>query len=436
MSFRRVGFAVFSTILLVILAVASAPLRATASSSILSVKADKSLGAINPLVYGAGYGPWGILPRDMLPFAASSGVTLLRFPGGDWGDLNDLTTSDIDLFMSTAHLMHAEPSISVRLKKSTPEIAAKLVHYVNIEQHYGVRYWSIGNEPNLFPDYSLEQYLREWRTWAKAMLAVDPSIILIGPEVSQYPPLSATDPDSKKLHEWLHAFLQANGDMVGLVSVHRYPFPLGQNLPATTIAQLKANAPEWDVIISDLRKVIRETTGHDLPIAITEFNSHWNHTQGGEASTDSFYNAVWLADVLGRMIRQRVDMVSYFCLSSYGNVGTYGLLGHDEPRPTYYVYQLYRQLGSELLESTSADADVTITAAKRRDGTLTLMVVNAALQPKSVSLDLTGFKVSGQAELWRLDPDHKAERIGSTDLSTNSLELPAQSVSLYIIPGG
>ncbi len=40
----------------------------------------------------------------------------------------------------------------MRLLDGTPEKAAELVRYTNIEKKYGVVYWSIGNEPNLFAE--------------------------------------------------------------------------------------------------------------------------------------------------------------------------------------------------------------------------------------------------------------------------------------------
>src|SRR5581483_7981091 len=102
--------------------------------------------------------------------------------------------------------------------------------------------------------------------------------------------------------------------------------------------------------------------------------------------------------------------------------------------PTYYVYQLYHQFGTKLVTTGSTDADVTVTAAWRNDGALTLMVVNPTVQPKSVTIDLTGLTPTGPAELWRLDPTHNATRIGTTDeLTAGTLTLPAQSVSLYIL---
>lgn len=401
-------------------------------TSTLSVDAASDLGPISPFVYGVNYGPWSPLGLDIMPQALTLPITFFRYPAGEWGDDNDLSDFQIDLYIALVRKFHAEPSISVRLKGGTPEKAAKLVHYANIEKQYKVHYWSIGNEPNLYRNYSVDQFNKDWRTFAQAMLAVDPTIALIGPEINQYPPSS--DVDFTKLTSWFRSFLKANGDLVSVVSVHRYPFPKVVNGPTTTLQQLMDSAREWDEIIPSIRRDIQETVGHALPIAITEINSDWSHSTGGAASPDTFANAIWWTDVLGHLIRQRVDIVAYFTLHTTSDFGTVGLLNRYEVRPTFYVYQLYKQFGSELLQTDSTDTDVTITAAKRSDGALTFMVVNRSNAPKSVTLSISGFSPSGPAELWRLDPDHKAEKIGTIDLATGKLDLPAQSASLYIVP--
>ncbi len=429
MSVQRVSLRLRLLLILCVAAAGTASVRTAAQAPALSVCADNVLGPISPLIYGANDGPWSTVPPAMWPQAEDSGLTFLSFPGGEWGDQNNLTPFHIDLFMTLVKRMKVEPNIRARLRGGTPELAAELVRYVNIEKKYGVRYWSIGNEPDLYRDYSVEQLNRDWRKIADAMRAVDPSIIFLGPEVSQYPPSQGMAPGTNKYRDWVKGFLEANGGQIGVVAVHRYPFPKGVNAPTTTISELKDNAGEWDLIIPELRALIKETTGRDIPIGITEVNSHWSQPIGGVATPDSFYHAIWWADVLGHIIRQRVMMVAYFML--FHNV--YGLLTRGEVRPTYYVYHLYRQLGTELLESESADAEVTITAALRSDGALTLIVVNPAAQAKSVALRISGFP-AGPAEVWRLDQKYKAERIwAAMDITGSALDLPAQSVSLYIM---
>lgn len=409
------------------------PREATAvEAGVLRVDASQVEWTINPFVYGANYGPWALVSLDMLDEAKESGVTYLRFPAGNWGDRNNLTPFQIDMFIKQSRDWNAEPSISVRLQNGTPEQAAELVRYANIEKGYGVRYWSIGNEPTLYPDYSVDQLNVEWRAIALAMKAVDSSIVLIGPEVHQYPPNADPNDYHAPMREWVRGFLKVNADLVDYVSIHRYPFPTSMNAPVTADDQMRTNPAEWDFIIPDLRQVIRETTGRDIPVAVTEINSHWSN---GSAQLATDMNAVWWADVLGRLIRQKVDIVNFFALYTTSGLGLFGLLDRYEIRPTYYVYQLYKQFGGELVASESPDSDVTITAARRDDGALTLMIVNRSAEAKAFTLDLAGFTASGAAAVWRLDAAHRAEALEPVDLAAGPLRLPAQSVTLLVVPG-
>jgi hypothetical protein len=106
---------------------------------VLFVDGTQELGPISPYVYGANYGPWVIVPVDLMPQAEASGVTYLRFPGGEWGDQHDLKDYHIDRFIALARQMGAEPKINVRLPGGTLEQAAELVRYCNIENDYNVR---------------------------------------------------------------------------------------------------------------------------------------------------------------------------------------------------------------------------------------------------------------------------------------------------------
>ena len=402
----------------------------SAQSNGLWIDATQPVGTIDPLVYGANYGPWAMVPPALFPIMPESGVTFLRFPAGNWGDDFDFTNQQLDLFMLQVRQWGAEPSISVRLEGGTPERAAEIVRYANIEKGYGIRYWSIGNEPDLYPDYTAERANTEWRAIAEAMEAVDPSIILIGPEVSQFPnTLEGTDYLNVR-REWVRSFLEMNGDLVDIVAVHRYPFPLTNSSPATTIDQLRDNTPEWDIIVENLRNVIVETMGHEMPMAVTEVSSHWNIVTGGEATPDSYYHAIWWADVLGRLIRGGVQAVNYFMLASSPD-NSYGLLDRTEPHPTYYVYTLYQQLGSERLASRSDEDYVTITAALDGD-VLTFLVINRGLEAVSAPLIVEGITLGDEAEAWRLDAEHNGESIGTVALGENAiLELPPQSITVY-----
>ncbi|HEX8682930.1 MAG TPA: glycoside hydrolase family 44 protein [Ardenticatenaceae bacterium] len=403
----------------------------------LFVDAAQSLGPISPLVYGTNYGPWMVVPVDLQEEVQAAGLTYLRFPGGAYGDENPLQTYHIDQFIALARQLGAEPSISVRLRTGTPEEAAEAVRYVNVEKEYGVRYWSIGNEPTLYAsaydmEYDTERYNAEWRAFAEAMREVDPEIRFIGPDTHQFTATAESSPQDAAGRDWMREFLLANGDMIDVVSFHRYPFPAGGDDPPT-IEELRANSREWEAVIPRLREMIRETTGRDLPIAVTEINSNWTHAVGGEATPDSHYNAIWWADVLGRLIRQRVEMVAHFALQAPRGSG-WGMLSRYEVRPLYYVYRMYQQFGTDLVYASSDDPDLSIYAARREDGALTVMVVNLAPEEKTKPLRIGNFAMTEPAELWLFDEEHPAEQMGTQSITNgDTLTFPPQSVSLYVL---
>ncbi len=180
------------------------------------------------------------------------------------------------------------------------------------------------------------------------------------------------------------------------------------------------------------RELIHQYAGRDIPIAVTEFNSSYDKSVGGEATPDSHYNAIWLADVLGSMIKNGVFMANEWALTAKGGAGGSGLVGQYEVFPNYYTYQMYKKFGNELIYSSSDDPDLSIYAARREDGTLTIMVINLSLEEKTKALRI-GDQTQVQAEAWLFDPAHKAENVGRLELS-NELTFPPQSVTLYIIP--
>jgi hypothetical protein len=402
-----------------------------AQTPTLTVDVQQPLHVIPSTVYGANFGLLNTIPVDLMTQAQNSGIRFWRFPGGRVGDQQNLTNSQIDLFISTARLYNMEPLIHVRLEDGTPENGARLVRYVNIEKSYNVRYWSVGNEPDLFDDFDSIALNTQWRAIAEAMLAVDPNIILVGPDISQF-----TGEDGNAYldvrHNYLRDFLRMNGDLVDIVSVHRYPFP--QNNQVASIDDLRRNAPEWTRYAQNLRRYISEA-GYDLPMAFTEATSHWSATIGGEATADALYHAIWWGDVLGRLMTEGVDMVAYFNMQTSDQLGVFGLLARYDVRPTYYTYQLYQHFGEQLVFSQATDSDdVRVYAALRNDGALTILVINLSDSEQTHQLDVLN-AWAGIAEVRRLDSTHLADTIEPMMLeASNTLILPAQSMTLFILP--
>ena len=403
----------------------------------LFVDPGTSLGPISPYLYGTNYGPMHAVPLEMMPLVENAGFTVLRFPGGAWTDTVDMKPFQIDMLMTFAKQVGAMPTISVRMLGGKPETAAELVRYTNIEKKYGVTYWSIGNEPNIYTllkqadyEYTPEHLNKDWRAVAIAMKAVDPTIKLMGPELSQWNENYATTPKDPANQDWMTEFLKANGDLVDVVSVHRYPMFSPTNGPVT-IQQLRENTRKWVSETEYLRTLIREIVGRDLPIAITELNSDPSSVMLQEVSPDSFYNAIWYADVLGQLMNTDVFMVNQWVLSQ--RTTGLGLLQGTTVRPTFHVFSLYKNFGSERVYAASGVADVDIFAAQREDGALTLMVINLSDIEQRIPLQVKDIQLT-TAEVWRLDATHFTENLGVQSFSPNGeILLPAQSATLYVI---
>lgn len=396
----------------------------------VGVDATVALGRVGPYVYGVNYGPLGALPVELFDAAAAAGITFVRFPGGAVGDERELRPFDLDMLMRVSRLLGAEPSVQVRLRGGTPEAAAELVRFVNVERGYGVRHWYIGNEPSLYDDYDVATLNREWRAIAEAMLAVDPEIVLMGPEPHQWTGLESSTPRDRDGVEWVEGFLAANGDLVDVVAVHRYPFPRVVGGPGTTAADLRANAAEWTHLVSRLRDLAIAATGRDdLRFAVTEANSHWSATAYGEATNDSRMSAVWWADVLGKLIVDGAYAVGYFDLVSSDARGSWGLFSQSGPRPSYYVYRLYGRFGDELVAATADAEHVSAYAALRDDGALTVMLTN--LRDDAVELP---FAVTPSDYLptaaWLLDAEHDASPVPVPLGPDGTLALPGRSATL------
>ncbi len=409
----------------------------TTTPGTLTVDPSISLGEISPYLFGTNYGPMHAVTVEMMPLVEQAGFTILRFPGGAQTDAWDMKPFQIDQFMAFCEQVGATPLISVRLLDGSPETAAELVRYTNLEKKYGVVYWSIGNEASIYTqlkhadyDYTTEHLNRDWRPIAEAMKAVDPTIKLVGPNIHQWNLDYASTPKDSAGRDWMTEFLKANGDLIDVVAVHRYPLHHPSN--PVTVEDLRRNTRQWVAEIEYLRSLTREILGRELPIAINELNSDPSPTMLQEASPDSFYNAIWYADVLGQLMKADVFMVNQWVLSQRST--GLGLFQGNNIRPTFYVFPLYKNFGSELLHSDSGLTDVDIFAARRADGALTLMIINLSDTEQRVPLQVSGMELASAAEVWLLDINHNAENLGAQDLPADGiLTLPAQSATLYVI---
>jgi len=141
-------------------------------------------------------------------------------------------------------------------------------------------------------------------------------------------------------------------------------------------------------------------------------------------------NAIWWADVLGRLIKNQVAIVNYFSLHSNPSIGGYGLLSRSEPRPTYYVYQIYQEFGENLVFAACDDPGLGVYAATGPDGRLTTILINLGSEAvtRPVIVDNENYDL---ASVWGFDETDLLHELTLTaDEVEQGLEINGYSIVL------
>ncbi len=269
--------------------------------------------------------------------------------------------AQFDKAVAYARAIGAEPLIQVPLLANidgsppTASTAAAMVSYANVTKGYGIKYFSIGNEPDLYatqgsltdstkpaiPGYQPSDYCASVRAYVAAMKAVDGTIEIVGPDLSwHYIPGN----------DWLTPILQGCGDLFDIVSIHRYPF----NSEQATLDAATGDATTFANTLASVRALMQAVGYGDKPLALTEMNIVYDATacQLG-ASPGTIGSALWLADGLGTAIQNALWTSAIWDLGD-NDLWAFGLVGPPPlhtPSPEYYAYQLYADhFGPTLLE--------------------------------------------------------------------------------------
>jgi hypothetical protein len=362
--------------------------RSFARRQVLDLKNPADL-QISPALFGVNYwaAPFGKLTRQELK---PLNLTTLRWGGEDF-ELEKFAWSDLDRFILDVRALNLEPLIQVPYANHDPKFAARMVRYVNVEKKYDVRFWSIGNEEDKNGrGGSKEKWINSWRKYRNAMKAVDPRILIFGPEYAQA--YDFTDPTN----DWLTSFLQVNGDAVDVISLHRYGFSGTQTNPTVLVGDSLGTARR----VRALREHIQRVTGRDIPIAFTELNLAYDWRAQGEGASSSFSAGLWMAETLGQMAEAGVVMVNIWNAVSNDALGLLANQAQDK-RPTYYAMQMYANYGDRLVPLASHVGNVSAHAARdSRTGNVVIVLVNRARAEANFELVLNSGEEQKQGGIY------------------------------------
>ncbi len=310
--------------------------------------------------------------------------------------------AEIDRAVTCARAIGAEPLIQVPLladidgSEPTAATAAAMVTYANVTQGYGVKYFSIGNEPDLYvtqgsrrdqnqpaiPNYTPFGYCTSVRAYVTAMKAVDPTITIVGPDLSWHYVAG---------NDWLTPILQSCGDLFDIVSIHRYPLSSTQ----ATLQAASVDATLFGALLTSIRGIMQSTGTGDKPLALTEMNVVYEESACAiEASPGTLGSALWLADGLGTAIENNLWTSAVWDISD-PDVWGMGLLSPPPthtPRPEYYAYQLYADhFGTALVDVVQQPSGIRAYASRNQaDNATDLIVVNWTTSSAPLSFQVTG----------------------------------------------
>lgn len=318
---------------------------------------------ISPTAFGQNYWNWvdygsGVTGLTGTPTLVQGlGLGVVR-AGGDGNDVNSplFDTAQIDAFVSYCRALGVEPILQVPLVANnfdggtaTAQTAAAVVTYANVTNAYGVRYWEIGNEPDLYPTQydggfsiqSAAEYCTAFDSYVVAMkaanaLAADGGVPMefLGPELSyKYTPSN----------DWLTPFLDGCKNDVDIVTIHRYPFG-----PTQASAQgALDDVASFRSTIQSVSAIVQAHARPGTPLGVTEANISYDFASADYtdasiiAAPGTYYAALWTADIMGAALQANLWTLAFWDLGEQPSQNDLlGFIVGGQPVPAFYAEQL------------------------------------------------------------------------------------------------
>ena len=338
----------------------------------------------------------------------------------------------------------------------------------------GLRYYILDNEPSLWHSthrdvhptgQTLDEIRDKMIDYATKIKAVDPSALVVGPEEwgwSGYL-FSGFDQQYGSAHGWGFLPDRANHGgqdylpwllnalrlndvanarrLLDVFTVHYYPQGGEFSNDVSSAMQLRRNRSTrslWDPTYVD------ETWINDRVQLIPRLRGWVNTYYPGTATGITEYNwgaenhingATTQADIYGIFGREGLDMAARWTTPASST-------------PTYKAMKMYGNYdgsGSRFGDTSVAasapnpDAVSAFAAQRSSDGALTVMLVAKVLSGSTAAtVNLANFQPAGAAQVWQLTSANAISRLSDISIAgpSVSLTLPAQSVTLLVIPSG
>jgi hypothetical protein len=426
----------FVTLLIVLLTAISTSCSRSGGSKdgkvvVPTVKIARAGGTpISPFAFGNNYFNWvdwnndgmvGILGTEEPVRALHLNVLV-----GD-NNQNDANTPrlfdkvEMDKYIQYCRTVGAEPIMiapvygnNVDGGPTSAQGAADIVTYINGTRKYGVQYWTIGDEVDIYDQFfkrktglpvsTASEYAAVFKSYAQAMkdanAAVNSGIELkfVGPELGwRY----------YEGNDWLGPMLDECKEYIDVVSIHLYGFAARD----LSIEGALTDVDRFRSIIQDVKARIARHGRPGTPLAITEASIcyDWDPSsytpETRKVGPGTFYAAIWDADRMGVALEADLWTLAFWDLAEpiqIANGTVFGFLQTDpsknpptyKPNPEYYTQQMVTTnfSGTTVIPSGIPDRMSVYASYDEKKASTAILVINKDTEFRQLKLAVDNLK--------------------------------------------
>ena len=338
----------------------------------------------------------------------------------DWTDIK----WDFEEFMKYIKtLPNARAVICVNAGTGTSKEAAAWVRYANKVKGYNIKQWQIGNELDgeweESGPISARHYAARFLEYARAMKAVDSTIILHGPLFSTHKmqQKGAGLLDGKY---WMEEFLRIVGEAekkdgkryLDVVDLHNYPYwTPNEPKPAEMLKAMLDVGPNMDTLNVWMKRHLEGERGvflSEFSTCVQGFSLLMDYPQAAAVASIFAQHAMRFGnrlqvlpwDAFGNLFKGPDDTWGTISITALVKEGSWNYWMSLEPTAEYYgIYMTYMDFlenGYAVLPVESTSPDIEAYAIGKGDSAR-VMIVNLSDAPQVVQIDRASVSAAGGA---------------------------------------
>jgi hypothetical protein len=449
--------------------------KTTATPTVIVTLSADTLGKISKYVFGNAIAAWMGNNTDNPVFVKNVQTlnpSLIRFPGGSWGDIffwngnptdvpdsiydgttgkktkfypisgkNDWPTTTDNYYklrqqtgsqgLITINYGYARYGLSSKPAVQAAHLAAEWVRY----DKGRTKFWEIGNEnggpweagwmidiktnkdgqPKTITGQLYGQHCKMIADSMRAAAAKIGAKIYIGGQVLHYDGTTSWNNVDKT---WNLGFFKEIGDGVDFYVMHNY---FGTAATVDNLLSVAQTEPKKN--IDFIRQDISSKKAYPKPVALTEYNM--NSNSANTTMGTSYINGIQATILFNELIKNNFGLGARWLLAS----GADGMLYQGDnssllwqPRPDfYYAYYQQKFTGDHVISATSNNTTILAYASRFASGETGVVIVNKGKTAQIVKIDTKSIGVGNQYYNYSLT--------GGTDNGDFSLYVTVNGVS-------